>query len=344
MQAGAPAAVAEPQDVGELPAGQGYPRLAPGEKLANGLVGLGCGGDAGKHGEVVAGETQVGTHRAQDQADGEGGGEIGVQPGRQAEVFISVADPGPPRRQQVQRRDRRIARAQVGEAEGVMKTAARTAQVRGLVEGVERSAFHGAGETRGPLALRRCDGDHAADGVRAIEAALGAAQDLDAGDAGDCHLAEVEGAADARIIGVDAVDDDLGVVSVGPADEHRGKAAGPPGLDDVQPRRALQGVGQGAPLSFFDVGRGDQGDRTGDLVDGRRRARRGDHHGGIVRRRRGEVLAGCRSSQGGEGRHGGEHGGGERPGGHRRLLARTAPRGGQRLAGRGAPAGPYEHQ
>jgi hypothetical protein len=72
------------------------------------------------------------------------------------------------------------------------------------------------------------DRNDAADRVRAVEAALRPAQHFDAGNVPGQQLAEIERLVRIAGIGnVDAVDQDLDVVGVGPADEHRRLTAGP---------------------------------------------------------------------------------------------------------------------
>jgi hypothetical protein len=90
----------------------------------------------------------------------------------------------------------------------------------------------------GPDPLLRNDVDDPADCVSAVKTALRSAHDFDAVDIPGQHMLEIE-VAGRRIGRVDAVDKDLGLVCVGPAQEDRRRSARPTGLDDIETRHVF---------------------------------------------------------------------------------------------------------
>jgi hypothetical protein len=87
------------------------------------------------------------------------------------------------------------------------------AQAGYLVEGAERAALDQSRGLRRPVTLLGDDGDHAADRIGAIEAALRPAQHLNALDVRRQELTKIERAIGvAGIADVDAVDEDLDLV------------------------------------------------------------------------------------------------------------------------------------
>src|SRR5581483_9656916 len=105
------------------------------------------------------------------------------------------------RQQQVQRRDGSRPGMQMLEVGGVMKLFRGTAEACGLTESIERAGFRRAPHLRRARAAAGDDVDDPADGVRSVQAALRAAQDLDPLDVLTQELAEIERRAAAARIG-----------------------------------------------------------------------------------------------------------------------------------------------
>ena len=152
------------------------------------------------------------------------------------------------------------------------------AEAGDLVEGAERAALDQGRRLRRPVTFLGDDRDHAADCIGAIEAALRAAQHLDAGDVGGQQLAEIERAVGvAGIADVDAVDEHLDLVRVGAAHEDRGLAAGPAGLHDVEAGHVGEGIRHRAALLALDIRGGDDRDRACDITGWSRHRGRAVH-------------------------------------------------------------------
>src|SRR5256885_10031890 len=99
------------------------------------------------------------------------------------------------------------------DVERVIVVCGSSAEAATFVEGIERAAFRHESDLGRSFALLGDDGDHAAERVGAIEAALRPTQDLNALDIAGQQLAEIERAVRiARIADVDAVDEKLGVI------------------------------------------------------------------------------------------------------------------------------------
>ena len=119
----------------------------------------------------------------------------------------------------------------------------------------------------------------AADGVRAVERALLAAQDFDLGHLVGQKAGEIE----AVLIGVadlDPVDQNQGVVGFGAANADVGQAADRAGAAHLDTRDIAQHIGEDLSLARRQFRRGDHGDRRPQegAIDTGRVAGGGDHH------------------------------------------------------------------
>ena len=151
--------------------------------------------------------------------------------------------------------------------EPVAERTGRSADRSGLVEGGEGAGLEAPFQPGRAAPGQGLDVDDAADGVRAVESALGPSQHFHAFQPRGQQIGEVEGSGRrARVADVDAVDNDLGVVGVGPSDEYRSNAAGPSGLHDIEARHGRKDVRRGALLKVIEVLGGDEGDAAGDLA------------------------------------------------------------------------------
>src|SRR5665213_455106 len=161
--------------------------------------------------------------------------------------------------------------------EGVADIALRAAGTRSLIEGTERAALDHAAEFQRPLTFFGGDGDHTADGIRAVKAALWTSQYFNALDVAGEQVSEVECTiGDAWIANVNAVDQDLHMIGIGAADKHRGLSARPARLYNVESGHGAERLRHGAELTLFNILRGDERDRTSGFADRRRQRRRAD--------------------------------------------------------------------
>src|SRR5262249_35239338 len=93
------------------------------------------------------------------------------------------------------------------------------------------------------------DRNHPANGVRPVEAALGAAQHLDTRDIAGPEVSEIDRTVeDAWVAHLNAVDQNLHVIGIGAAHESGCLPSGAPGLDDVESRPRLKRVRHRLPL------------------------------------------------------------------------------------------------
>ena len=168
------------------------------------------------------------------------------------------------------------------DVEGVVEVRLRAAATpTALVECAVRSGFRACRYSRRALAFFGRDRNDAADGVGAVEAALRPAQHLDAFDiARSADGRNRRRRWDARIADVDAVDQHLDVVGVGPAHEDRGLAARPSRFARRQGRALFSA--RPAPCGICSRCRslaGDHGHRTAELARRRRHRGRADEDG-----------------------------------------------------------------
>src|SRR5438874_7914841 len=98
------------------------------------------------------------------------------------------------------------------EIERVVDVRNGSTRARALVERVKRAALQQSGEARRPLPFFRDDIDDAAERVRPIEAALRTAEHFDSRNVPSKNLAEIKYAILARIVGIDSIDQHLGVI------------------------------------------------------------------------------------------------------------------------------------
>jgi len=109
------------------------------------------------------------------------------------------------------------------------------------------------------------DVDDATDCLAAVQRRLRTAQNLDAGGVADEEVAKVVAAArEGRIVHEDAIDDHDRVVTLGTADEDRGRLADPAGACRVDPRSLGEQIGQHHRLTGPDSRRIEHGDRVAD--------------------------------------------------------------------------------
>mgnify|MGYP003129340050 CR=1 FL=1 len=132
------------------------------------------------------------------------------------------------------------------------------------------------------------DVDDAAHRVGAVERALGPAQHLDALDVVGKQAGKVEFGPERRIVHRNAVDEDLGLVALRPADADLGQLPRRPRPVDGEPRHLAQRIGDEADLLLPQVRAGDHRDGAADLVAcgrsqvGGHRDLGKRHHGGVA--------------------------------------------------------------
>src|SRR6185437_5357018 len=158
-------------------------------RLAVALRGIRKGADI-----LVAGEAQIGVDVARDEADIEIVEELHAQLGPDALIVVSVVVAQLARRQQVERRHRRAVGVEMAEVESVADAAGRAAGRTRLIESAVGAALDARFEMRRSAAGLGDDVDDAADGVGAVEPALRSAQHLDALDAEERQMREIEAA------------------------------------------------------------------------------------------------------------------------------------------------------
>src|SRR6266545_3546297 len=117
--------------------------------------------------------------------------------------------------------------------ERVIKAADRAAGTRHLIEGFKRAAFQNTGEGGWSVTFFRLQINDATERVRSVKTALWPAQHFDARQVPGQHLAKVERVIRTRIVHVDPVDDNLGLVRVGAAYENRSLSTRATGLNNV---------------------------------------------------------------------------------------------------------------
>lgn len=205
-----------------------------------------------------------------------------IQPelGREGQIVIVIIVARFARLQQVKRSHRHRPGVKVHHVGTVVKGILRAADAAALIERVEGAAFEQPGELRRAGTGFGDDVDHPAYGVGAVQAALRAAQHLDAFDVLGEQLPEVERSGGVtRVADVDAVHEHLGVIGVGAAYEYRGDPAGPAGLHHVQARDVLENIRKRALLPRLDVRGADERDAARDLKLRGGNTRRGEHDG-----------------------------------------------------------------
>ena len=136
---------------------------------------------------------------------------------------------------------------------------------------------HGFGHETGPAAPRE-DLDHAADGVRAVQARERPTHDLDALDAVERDVVPAGRAQRGRAV-AHAVDQQQRVAALEPAQRHRGRLAQPAVAPELQPALAGQQLGQRAARSRLDARAVDDADLGQGLVHTLRRTAGGDDDG-----------------------------------------------------------------
>src|ERR1700733_6352487 len=140
-------------------------------------------------------------------------------------VVVVVPDRLLTGRKQLQWRHGNVCGLEVSDIERIVVVVLRSADTDALVEGAERSGLVRCSPARGPFPLLSDDRNDAADGVRAVKAALRAAQYFDLGRVADEEMRKVDRAVwRGGIADVEAVDQDLGVVGMGAAQEDGGRA------------------------------------------------------------------------------------------------------------------------
>jgi hypothetical protein len=185
--------------------------------------------------EILAGDAQMRVGIARHQAEIELLGDIKSKFRRGGEIIVVIIDALLPRREQIQRRNRRGAGMKMFDVRRVVKLLEGTADAAGLVECIEGSGFDAGVELGRPRPALGDDVDDAADGIGAVQAALRTAQDFNRLNVLGEKLTQVEGAAGiAGIADINSVDQHLGMIRIRAANEHRGLAAGPTGLHHVQ--------------------------------------------------------------------------------------------------------------
>ena len=239
---------------------------------------LGWRGKAGEgfETETIAGDFFQRAVGSPDKAQIEKIGDVIAQLGRAADAVVIIAIGFFAWQQQRRRRYRRIAGMLMGERKAIVELIAGAADTGVLVEGVKAAAVEMSGGGQGPLAVLGDHINHPPNGVRAIKPGARSAQHFYPCDVGGVQFAEIKDIGGGGGIGdINSVQQYLGVVGIGAAGEDRGLAALPAGLHDIEARHIAQHIGQRDILMGFDVGGGDQGDRTGDLI-----LRCGDASGG----------------------------------------------------------------
>src|SRR6267142_5351255 len=109
---------------------------------------------------------------------------------------------------------------EVIDIELIVVVGSRSTEAGTLIEGAEAAAFRGEAPRGRPFALLGDDRDYAAKRVGAVQAALRPAQHLDALDVAGEHLPEIKRAIeDAGIAHIHPIDNELGVIGVGAAQE-----------------------------------------------------------------------------------------------------------------------------
>src|SRR5262249_2979747 len=138
-------------------------------------------------------------------------------------------------------------RAAPGIGDGEVSLLAPSRNARDHVARVERPGLAAQRQAERAAALAGDDVDDAAHGIGAVEAAHGAADDLDALDVLGRQVGEVELAV-RQVVGLDAVDQHQRVVALRTADAHLREVADPTAAIDRDARQATQGFGRGAYL------------------------------------------------------------------------------------------------
>src|SRR5438132_14423171 len=101
---------------------------------------------------------------------------------------------------------------------------------------------------RRPFPLFRHDIDHATERVRAVKAALRSAQYFHARKVCGQHLPKIESTILARIVGLNSIDQYLGVIRISAAYKDRRLSAGPARLHNVKPGDGFEHFWQKPPL------------------------------------------------------------------------------------------------
>src|SRR5262245_58999482 len=127
--------------------------------------------------------------------------------------------------------------------EFIIEVGRRSPEARTLIERAETAAFCGEAPIGRPFSFLGDDRDHAADRISTIEATLRSAQHLDAFNVTGEHLSKIKRAVAAGgIAHLDAIDNELGMIRVGAAQEDRGLAAGTAGLHHVETRYCAERI------------------------------------------------------------------------------------------------------
>src|SRR5271155_3289504 len=248
--------------------------------------------------KVVAGEEQGRVDVTGHQSEIEIVGEDSPESRRICLVVVRIVLNGAPGWHQIGWRNGRVVGLPMGKIEIVIETLGGAAYPKVLVERAECPPLQTAGELRGSRPFLRDDIDAPAYGIGAVETALRPADDLDTVDVPGQDMLEIEEAR-RRIGRVDAIDEDLGLVRVCPADEDRSLSPWPAGLDDVEPWHVSQGIGQGPLLLPLNILFGDDGDAAADRALRRRQtSRRDDHRGQRDRLRERVAVVGNRYPDG----------------------------------------------
>ena len=238
------------------------------------------GRQSGKGAVVLARIVQMAVGIARDHAQIEVRRDIESQLAGDREVVVVVVMALLARRQQVERGDRRRAAVQVGDIGTVMKGVLRATDAGGLVKAVEGATLDRRRQFHRPRARLGDHVDHSADGIRAVQSALRAAQNFNPLDVLRQQLPEIERRVGvARIAEVDAVHQDLGVIGIGTTHEHRSLGARTALLHHVEAGNVLEHGGKRALLARCDVFCRDDADAAGHVQFRGGNAGRGDYDG-----------------------------------------------------------------
>src|SRR5258708_1545548 len=102
----------------------------------------------------------------------------------------------------------------MGDIERIVETRNGSTRARALIERVERTALEHTCYLRRPLPFLRDDINHAPQRVRSVETALRSAQHFHPRDIRGQHLSKIENTVLAGIVGLDSIDQYLGVIRI----------------------------------------------------------------------------------------------------------------------------------
>jgi hypothetical protein len=145
-----------------------------------------------------------------------------------------------------------------------------------LLEGVETAAREVEVRAGRPFAAAGEDLHHRGDRIRAVQRALRSAHDLDPVDAVGREIRKIVRAA--RLVRLDAIDQDLVEIRVAAADEQIGRASAAPGLHDREARNVAQHLERVGDLRAFDLVAIHHRYRRGDLIETGLDPGRRNHH------------------------------------------------------------------